>query len=63
MKLNRKLIEQELEKLHGQRGVGSAEQQTALLVLSLQVQLEILDVFNDLLKTVSNSADRESYLR
>lgn len=53
MKIDRKLIEQELEKLRGQRGVGTAEQSTALAVLSLQVQLEILDALDDILQAVS----------
>lgn len=62
MKLNREIIEQELEKLRGQRGIGSVEQQVALLVLSLQIQLEILDVLNELEKATSK-VDREPYLK
>lgn len=61
MKVNRKLIEQELEKLRGQRGIGNVEQQTALLAMSLQVQLEILDALDDILQAVSGvPVDRES---
>lgn len=64
MKINRKLIEQELEKLRGQRGVGTVEQLTALAVLSLQVQLEILDAVDDILQAVSGvPVDRESNSR
>ena len=60
-KINRKLIEQELEKLRGQRGVGTAEQLTALAAMSLQVQLEILDALDDILQAVSGvPVDRES---
>lgn len=61
VKVNRKLIEQELEKLRGQRGIGNVEQQTALLAMSLQVQLEILDALDDILQAVSGvPVDRES---
>lgn len=53
MKVNRKVIEQELEKLRGQRGVGSMEQSVALAAMSLQVQLEILDALDDILQAIS----------
>jgi hypothetical protein len=53
-KINRKLIEQKLEKLSRQRGVGTSEQQTALLAMSLQVQLQILDALGDTLQAISD---------
>lgn len=60
MKLSRKLIEQELEKLRNQPGVGSAERSMALAAMSLQVQLEILDALDDILQAVSGvPVDRE----
>lgn len=61
MKVNRKLIEQEVNNLRGQRGIGSAEQQVALASLNLQVQLAILDALDDILQAVSGvPVDRES---
>lgn len=59
-RVNRKVIKHELEKIQGQRGIGSAEQVPALLALSLQVQLEILDVLDDILQSVSGVSVRRS---
>lgn len=61
MRVSRKLIEQELEKIRGQRGVGTAEQQAALLAMLLQVQLAHLDALDDILQAVSGvPVDRET---
>lgn len=59
MKINRKLIDQELEKLRNQRGVGTAEQQSALLVMSLQVQLAILDCLDNILQAISRQSNEQ----
>lgn len=61
VRISRKAVELELEKLHNQRGVGSAEQQQVIAALSLQVQLAMLDALDDILQSLSGvPVDRES---
>lgn len=60
-KVNRKVIEEQIEKLRGQPGVGSVEQISSVVVLSLLIQLEILDALDDILQAVSGvPVERES---
>lgn len=56
VKTSREKVQEELEKIHKQHGVGMFESQQVLMAISLQIQLDIRDALDDILQVLSGIA-------